>query len=134
MAQANEKAIWTETFNAGADLRTHQYKFVKLNANHQVILCGSGEAGCGVLQNAPFTGQEALVCIAGRTPIIMAGLLAAGKLIKSDAAALGVEHTPAAASAHYGMGQLVVGVAGANELAEALICAASPVKADVTAA
>lgn len=50
------------TRKAAADLRTHQYKFVKYDANGDVVLCtAAGEGTAGVLQNKPNTGEAARV-------------------------------------------------------------------------
>jgi hypothetical protein len=51
---------------AGADLSTHQYKLVKLSSG-AVVLCGAGERPLGVLQNAPASGEIAIVRTHGAT-------------------------------------------------------------------
>ncbi len=64
MAVEGPQVKWT--FNAGADLRTHQFKFVKLDANGDVILASAaGESCVGVLLNKPNTGEQAEVCVHG---------------------------------------------------------------------
>lgn len=58
---------------AGADLRTHQYKFVKLNSAGQVVLCATlGERPFGVLQNKPKLGQSAAVRTSGVSKVLVA--------------------------------------------------------------
>ena len=49
------------TLLAGADLSTHQFKQMKLDATlRQVVLCGDGEPSIGVLLNAPdAAGKDA---------------------------------------------------------------------------
>ena len=59
---------------AAADLRTHQYKFVKLDANGNVVLCSAaGERVLGILQNKPNTGETAAVRIIGISKIVCSG-------------------------------------------------------------
>lgn len=79
-------------FKAGADLSTHQYKFVKHGTNdNEVILCGAGENAVGVLQNAPTSGLPAEVAMLGGGALLkVAGVTASGDLLKSDASGLGV--------------------------------------------
>ena len=68
-----EKAVWDESFVAGADLSTHQYKVVKLHTvAGQVVLAGAGE-GFGVLQNKPESGQEAQVRVFGLSRVVTKG-------------------------------------------------------------
>jgi hypothetical protein len=72
---------------AGADLTTHQYKLVKVNSSGKVVLAGLGEAILGVLQNAPNTDQAAEVQVDGVSKAVASGVIAAGDLLASDAAA-----------------------------------------------
>lgn len=51
---------------AETDLSAHQYKIVKKGTNdNQVVICGAGERGCGVLMNAPAAGETAEVAVFG---------------------------------------------------------------------
>lgn len=51
---------------AGADLSTKQFYIVKLNTSGQVVLADTaGEKCFGVLQNAPASGEAALVRVFG---------------------------------------------------------------------
>ena len=80
------------TFNAGEDLHTHQYKFVKVEAvTGDVILCsGATDRPIGVLQNAPYENQAAQVCIVGGTKVQAGGTAASGTSLYSNASALAV--------------------------------------------
>jgi hypothetical protein len=72
---------------AGADLRTNEYQFVKLNATGKVILCSAaGELSVGVLQNKPNIGEAASVRPLGRTPVVVAVALNPMDLVATDAA------------------------------------------------
>lgn len=74
------------TLFAGADLRTHQFKFVKLNASGQVILCSvAGEKTIGVLQNKPNTGEVADIMPLGQSKLHCGAAVAAGAQIMTDA-------------------------------------------------
>lgn len=52
---------------AGADLSTHQYKAVKVNSSGVIVLAGTGEQPLGILQNAPASGEIAIVRTGGTT-------------------------------------------------------------------
>lgn len=53
-------------FLAAADLRSYQYSAVKKdNGAGTVALAGAGEFACGILQNAPNTGEVAIVKVGG---------------------------------------------------------------------
>lgn len=53
------------TLIAGADLRTHQFKFVSVAADGEVELTADNAKAQGVLLNAPNTGEAATVAISG---------------------------------------------------------------------
>ena len=89
--EVREKAVWDESFPAGADLTGDQYKIVKLNASGQVVLAGAGELAVGVLQNKPDSGEAAQVRIFGLTRMLTKGSNAEpGDLVRSDAGGFGV--------------------------------------------
>lgn len=91
---------------AGANLTTHQFKFVKLDSTaNQVVLCGDGEDGDGVLQDAPASGEACLVCIGGATKVVLGGTVAAGGVVSSGAS--GVAN--ASANGDYMLGKCLVG-------------------------
>jgi len=62
---AIQEAVISITLPAAADLRTHQYKFVEVNADGAVALVGDDGHADGVLLNDPNTGEAAIVGIAG---------------------------------------------------------------------
>lgn len=63
------------TLESGADLSTHQFKFVKATAavaggqNARVDVTGAGERMIGVLQNKPTVGLGAVVRVSGRSKL-----------------------------------------------------------------
>lgn len=62
---AVQESVISITLPAGADLRTHQYKFVEVDGNGRVVLAGDDAHADGVLQNDPNTGEAATVAIFG---------------------------------------------------------------------
>lgn len=68
---------------AAADLSAKQYYIIEMSGAN-VNVCGDGEAGIGVLQNAPESGQAASVRVLGVTPVILGGTVASGALVASD--------------------------------------------------
>jgi hypothetical protein len=85
MASSSQPKILA--FTAGADLSSKQYCFVKFGADEKtVVLCGAGQVGCGVLQNAPKSGEVAEVAIFGAgAKVKCAGVVTLGGSISSDA-------------------------------------------------
>jgi hypothetical protein len=55
-----------------------------------VVAATAGQIACGVVQNAPAIGGQALVCFSGPAVIDMAGTTTVGEQIESNAAGLGV--------------------------------------------
>ena len=83
---ANEKTVFTETFIAGEDLREYQYHGVKLNGDRTVDrIDADTDIPVGVLLNEPNDGEEALVMIVGRCPVVIGELITAGMIISFDA-------------------------------------------------
>ena len=79
-----------ESFLAGEDLSSWQYKGVKLSSTEgEVLKCdaaGDIELCYGVLQDKPESGEEALVATDGATVYVMASAaVAIGAFVKVDA-------------------------------------------------
>lgn len=89
------------TFTAGADLSTHQLKFVK-GGPAAAVLCGASEVASGVLLNDPANAGAATVCVGGKVLVKAGGAIAAGALVASDANGLAVTHV--AGAGKYEMG------------------------------
>ena len=62
---AVQEALISVTLTAGADLRTHQYKFVSVNAAGAVVLTANDAKAQGIVLNDPNTGEAAIVAISG---------------------------------------------------------------------
>lgn len=83
---------------AGADLSTHQFKFVKLNSSKQVVIAtAAGEKILGVLYNKPdAAGKAAQVAIFGKCKVKYGAAAAVGDAVSTDASAKGRASTAAA--------------------------------------
>lgn len=81
----------SKAFLAAADLRLYQYRFVKLSTDGQhVDICGANERACGILMNAPNTGEAAVVALPGGGALLKINeAVTIGKMITSIAAGIG---------------------------------------------
>lgn len=82
---ATIESVTSVTFPAGADLRTHQFKFVSLNSSGQVVLTADDARAQGVLMNDPNTGEAAHVAISGRVKVKCGANIIAGARVASGA-------------------------------------------------
>lgn len=122
---------------AGADLSASSaaFKFVKLNADNQVILCSANtDVPIGVLQMpAPTsaTGQPVVVCSFGVTKVQAAGSLTAGMAIGTSSGAQAENHVAGTDTTKYVVGQVleVTGGTTAGNFITALINCHGPRRA-----
>lgn len=104
---------------AGADLRTHQFKFVKLDSSGNAVLASvAGEGVIGVLQNKPNVGEAAQIMTIGVTRIIAAASQTLPAFICTDANAKAVV---SATSGHERQGYLIEASGGADAEVSAYI-------------
>lgn len=76
---------WDLTFTAGEDLSAMQYRFVHLANDTDVDMLDSGtEFPVGILQNAPASGEDAVVRVAGISKLIANDAVAVGALLKAE--------------------------------------------------
>lgn len=69
-----QNTVWCESYKAGADLRTHQYKVMELTADNTVTLANAAaDRGFGILQNKPNTNEAAEVMHLGRSHAMVDG-------------------------------------------------------------
>lgn len=96
---AFELDVFSQTRQAGQDLSTHKYKFVKLNSSGQVVLCSATtDVPYGILQNAPGSLQPAQVMRQGISRLVFGGSIATGaNSVGTDAAGKGTLHAAGAA-------------------------------------
>lgn len=115
---------------AGADLSAAQYKFVKLNADNQVILCAAAtDIPVGVLQNTPASGDAAEICVIGETKVDSDAALTAGWLIGTSADGQADRKIPGTDTTEYVAGQVKIGSGAAGGKATAFVNCASPSRA-----
>lgn len=112
------------TLVAGADLSAKQYNFVKLNSSGQAIaVAAATDLPIGILQNAPTSGQEAEVLIAGGSKLVLGGTVAAAGVVSTSAAGAGVAIVHGTDSTKYALGQAITGGASGEIVTVVVACA-----------
>lgn len=120
MAYEIAPAVLKITLVAGADLSTHQYKFVKMNGSGQAVLCTAvTDVPIGVLQNDPKSGQEAEITVIGGTKVKAGVALAIGDAIGTDATSTAQVVTVGTETTVYNVGRVLT--AATSGLASALV-------------
>jgi len=100
---------------AGADLSSHQFKFVKLNSSGQVILCAAAtDKPYGILQNKPTSGAAAIVMRDGMSKVVCAGDNAKGNVGGTDANGLFAPYVFGTDTTKYICAEVVVDADNAN--------------------
>lgn len=99
-----------ESFPAGADLTTKQFRLVKLNDAGELVLAGAGDRAFP-LQDKPAKGQNGTVAMAGAPKAEAGGEIKAGKPLSSNSEGKLVEATPTAVEAEKvtALGTAVIG-------------------------
>ena len=77
--------VTSVTLTAGADLRTHQFKFVSVAADGDIELTADDGKAQGVLLNAPNTGEAAEVAISGIVKVECGAAVTRGGNVASGA-------------------------------------------------
>lgn len=73
------------SFSAGEDLSAKQYTFVHQADDNTVDMLDSGaEFPIGILQNAPESGEVAVVRVSGVSKLVMNDAVAVGALVKAE--------------------------------------------------
>jgi hypothetical protein len=73
------------SYIAGESLATHQFRFVHLENDTQVTLLDSGsEWPIGILQNAPASGEAAVVRVTGTSKLVVNQAVAVGDKIETE--------------------------------------------------
>ncbi len=94
MAGVCERAALNVSMKAGGDLRSSQYAFVSVSGSEYVMLCRtSGEKMFGLLQNQPYSGDTAVVMVAGISKILAGGSVTRGNPITTNHSGCGVSVT-----------------------------------------
>lgn len=73
------------SFDAGEDLSSYQYRFVHLADDDTVdLMDGATEYPIGILQNAPASGEVAVVRVSGVSKVVANDALAVGAKVKAE--------------------------------------------------
>jgi hypothetical protein len=79
---------------AGEDLTAKQFYIVQLDATDKIEVAeGATDLVVGVLQNAPYTGEQATYRFGGTTKVISGGTIAIGAMVTTDTAGKAVSTT-----------------------------------------
>jgi hypothetical protein len=109
------------TLTAAADLSSKQYHFVVLASASTVnVATAITNAPIGILQNAPESGESAIVAVSGVSKVVADGTLAAGNFIGTSADAQADAISPGTDTTVYMMGQCL-GAASAGETTEMIL-------------
>lgn len=115
---------------AGADLSTHQYKFVEITGAGTVNVCNAAtDRPIGVLQNKPTSGQACEIVVIGVTKVSSDAALTAGTLIGTSADGQADAKTPGTDTTEYTVGQVLIASGAGDELATAVVNCAAPCRA-----
>ena len=117
----------TKTFYAGADLSALQYTFVKFGSADDTVIAASAaeEVTCGILMNAPASGELAEVALPGGGALLkMSGTVARGARLSTTSAGLGKAAAVINSTDVY-VGAILHQSAVANDVAEVLVVASS---------
>lgn len=116
------------TLEAGEDLSSAQYKFVKISSGKAVACSAATDVPIGVLQNDPASGEEAAIVVVGGTKVLSSASISAGVKIgtnnagKADAKVAGTDTT------EYTVGQVILGAGADGEYLTAVVNCASPAR------
>jgi hypothetical protein len=112
------------TLVAGADLSAKQYNFVKLNSSGQaVVVAAATDLPIGILQNAPTSGQEAEVLVAGGSKLVLGGTVAAAGVVSTSSAGAGVAIVHGTDTTKFALGQALTGGASGEIVTVVVACA-----------
>jgi hypothetical protein len=118
------------TLEAGADLSSSQYYFVKLNASGKAVVCaGATDIPVGVLQNNPTSGQAAEIVVVGLTKVSSNAALAIGDLIGTSADGQADAKTAGTDTTEYVVGTVLTTTGAAGVVGSVLVNCANPHRA-----
>lgn len=118
------------TLEAGADLSSSQYYFVKLNASGKAVVCsGATDIPVGVLQNNPTSGQAAEIVVVGLTKVSSNAALAIGDLIGTSSDGQADAKTAGTDTTEYVVGTVLTTTGAAGVVGSVLVNCANPHRA-----
>jgi hypothetical protein len=118
------------SLEAGADLSSKQYHFVKLDGSGNAVSCSAAtDVPVGVLQNTPTSGQAAEIVVVGLSKISSDAALSIGNLIGTSADGQADAKTPGTDTTEFVVGRMLVATGAASVIGSALINCANPHRA-----
>lgn len=112
-----------DTRVAAADLSGHQYRFVKLDANGDVVaIAAAGEVAYGVLQNDPGLGEAAELVLIGITKVSADAALTPGAVVTTSIDG----QAAVSALGNARLGNVRVGAAAAGQIATIAVNTVAP--------
>lgn len=103
MAKVPDLGISPVTYIAGEDMSSYQYHFAELQSDGNVHVANSGSTTympIGILQNAPESGEEAVICMLGCSSLYIDSTGASyGAWLTCDGSARGSATTTASLAA-----------------------------------
>lgn len=126
---ATQKPLFDHSRVAGADLSSHQHKFVKVADDGDVELCSAiTDVPIGVLQNDPEAGEVCEIMVIGMSKVEAGEALDERDLIGTAADGQAEIVTPGSDTTQFIVGQVVTPAGAAGEVASAMINCASPAR------
>jgi hypothetical protein len=118
------------TLEAGADLSSKQFYFVKLDSAGKAVACsGATDKPVGVLQNNPVSGQAAEIVVVGLTKVSSNAALAIGDLIGTSADGQADAKTPGTDTTEFVVGTVLTTTGAADVIGSVLVNCANPHRA-----
>lgn len=119
------------TLEAGADLSTKQYYFVKIDSStgKAVVCSNASDRPVGVLQNNPTSGQAAEIVVVGLTKVSSDAGLTIGNLIGTSGDGQADAKTPGTDTSEYVVGTVITSTSNAAEIATVMVNCANPHRA-----
>lgn len=104
------------SIEAGADLSTKQYTFVKLSGTTVISAAAATDLPIGVLVNDPASGETAAVAVSGIVKLKASAAITAGALVGTTSTGLGVALTAGTDTTKYILGRAVTAAGAANDI------------------
>jgi hypothetical protein len=118
------------SLRAGADLSLSQYRFVKLNASGDAVVCAAiTDKPVGVLQNDPGLGEEAEILVTGITKLSADGIIAIAAELGTSADGQADSIVSGTDTTVFKVGQALEAAAAAGVLIAALVDCLAPSRA-----
>lgn len=104
------------SIEAGADLSTKQYTFVKLSGTTVISAAAATDLPIGVLVNDPASGETAAVAVSGVVKLKASAAITAGALVGTTSTGLGVALTAGTDTTKYILGRAITAAGAANDI------------------